>query len=219
MSYHPTIRALLLDFGNVIEPFSFDRFIDRCALFSPLSPVELCAQLFNTGLHARFERGEIGPAAFFAAYAKNIALDTTRITYAMFARWWCDIFLPSNSLMLDQLLAHVDQRKVAIGLVSNTNAILYERSMHMHPIVHRHIPYRQRTLSHKVGAMKPDRAIYDDAVTRCHATYGEALLVDDMPENVAAFQLLGGHGIIWNTSTQTIGALERRLDAYGIFAS
>lgn len=213
----PQIRALLLDFGNVIAPFSFDRFFARVAHFSPFTETALRFILFESGLHARFERGEIGPAAFVADIMHRFGLDEAKIDYAMFARWRCDIFLPSDDLALDRLLSHVDRSRSNIGLVSNTDAIVYERMIHMHPIVHRHIPYEYRTLSHKVGAMKPDPAIFDDALGRLRVRANEALLVDDVSVNADAFRSMGGHAIVWNAQTATVDALETALEPYGIF--
>lgn len=213
----PRIRALLLDFGNVLAPFSFDRFFERMELFSPFTKIALHYMLFDLGLHARFERGEMGPAAFFAEIAHRFGLDQEKIDYAKFARWWCDIFLPSDDLLVDRLLAHVDRSRVAIGLVSNTNAIVYERVMHQHPIVHRHIPYAHRTLSYKVGVMKPHPAIFDEALGKLKVRADEALFVDDIPEYVAAFRALGGNGVVWNAQHETVGALEAALEPYRIF--
>jgi putative hydrolase of the HAD superfamily len=64
--------------------------------------------------------------------------------------------------------------------------------------------------SHEVGLRKPNRAIYELALTRLNATAGRTAFLDDVPVNVVAATSLGMFGVVVDEDcTPAIAAVER----------
>jgi FMN phosphatase YigB (HAD superfamily) len=63
--------------------------------------------------------------------------------------------------------------------------------------------------SAEVGLAKPDRRIFDLALDRLQVQPAEAIFIDDVPVNVEAAQTIGMAGIRFETTEQTIAAIER----------
>lgn len=65
--------------------------------------------------------------------------------------------------------------------------------------------------SAEVGLAKPDRRIYTLALDRLQVQPAEAIFIDDVQENVAAAQTIGMAGIRYESTEQTIAAIEQFL--------
>jgi putative hydrolase of the HAD superfamily len=62
------------------------------------------------------------------------------------------------------------------------------------------------------GIMKPDPDIYQLAIERLDVRPGEAVFVDDHPENVEGAQNVGMHGILYQSREQVIRELQSLLN-------
>ena len=63
-------------------------------------------------------------------------------------------------------------------------------------------------LSYKEKLIKPDPAIYQLLLERYHLTAEECVFLDDLPENVAAAEKLGIHGICFQSKEQAQKELQ-----------
>ncbi len=70
-------------------------------------------------------------------------------------------------------------------------------------------PFRDILVSGEVKLIKPDPAIYALALERFGLTPGEALFVDDRPENVAAAEAGGFHGHVFQDAEKLRKVLEQ----------
>jgi HAD superfamily hydrolase (TIGR01509 family) len=211
------ITTVFFDFGNVIETFDTERFIRRFATHTrmPRKVVKKAADGDAHGyseLFAAFERGEISPQKFFHLFTTSLGC-AGKISYADFTKFWTDIFIAEN-IHLEKILSQLPQQKF---LLSNTNKIMHELHIAHSPIIRKHFPFRNRVLSYRVGAIKPEPAIYREALLTAKAVPEECLFVDDMPKNIAAWQALGGHGIVYNAHIHSIESLEAELVNIGAF--
>jgi putative hydrolase of the HAD superfamily len=212
------ITTVFFDFGNVIETFDTERFIRRFATHTgmPRKVVKKAADGDAHGyseLFAQFERGEISPQKFFHLFTTNLGC-AGKISYADFTKFWTDIFIAEN-IHLEKILSRLPQQKF---LLSNTNKIMHERHIIHSPIIKKHFPFRNRILSYRVGAIKPDHVIYHEALLAAKARPEECLFIDDMLTNIAAWKSLGGHGIVYNAHIHSINELEAALLKVGAFA-
>jgi len=66
-------------------------------------------------------------------------------------------------------------------------------------------------VSWELGVLKPDARIYRIALERLGVPAGEALFVDDRPENVAGAEAVGMRGLVF-TGDASVEALRRTLD-------
>lgn len=68
-------------------------------------------------------------------------------------------------------------------------------------------------ISSEVKLLKPDARIYQLALERAACQPGEAVFIDDRPENVEGAEALGIKGILFTSKVQTISDLGRVLKA------
>jgi putative hydrolase of the HAD superfamily len=67
-------------------------------------------------------------------------------------------------------------------------------------------------LSPEVGLVKPDPAIYREALVRAAVLPAQTAFVDDFPENVDAASALGMRGVLFRTSSQAREDVARLLE-------
>lgn len=207
------ITAIFLDFGNVCAEFDLSKFFKRFTTLTEVSEHTLRTLLCDSNHHgysplfADLECGRVAPAKFFRLLSSSLELKG-KINYRTFAEIWTDIFFNENT-ELSELLDRLSQEKY---LLSNTNKIVYGRHIARTRLVRKHIPLRKkRILSCDVGAIKPDVRIYRHALAVAGKKPGECVFIDDMPVNIAAWQALGGHGIVYHAGTHAIKDLEQEL--------
>ncbi len=212
------IRIVFFDFGNVLSTFNYDLFLDQIAPGASMTREELGSS-FNSAsgelykLRIAFESGWLRPTDFFRHFCKNIGREN--IDYGAFAKAWTDIF--TDVAGVSELWARA-RPDVTPGLISNTNAMHYDRYMCGHPFIHRNIAPQRRFLSYKVGVMKPDPSIFQTALDQTDTAEREALLVDDLNANCDSFRALGGQAIKWDARKDPIELLASTFASYGICA-
>ena len=202
------IRMVLFDYGNVLEFVdhrrSTARFCEgtgsdvddmlRCLLV-PGGPLEL------------FESGRIDVAGF-----RHIVETMVGRTYDEddFAARHNDMFkMRSDTIGLMNAL----HGRVRLGLLSNTNEIHFKTTISRHPCFSF---FDQVTLSYEVKAMKPDAAIYRDALAKAAGIApGEILYLDDVPAYVMAARALGMQSLVYDCSGAVIDAVRRILPEAG----
>lgn len=203
--------CIAFDFGNVLYWFDYGLFFDAVADHSPFSAAELRAMLFEPpvdvasesdgySLSYRFETGAISSAEFIETFKWR-----GRITMpdAQFTELFVHIFRPNEPIAR---LAQSVARRYPIALISNTNDLHFERYM-------RHIPIFEQfetvTLSHRVGAMKPERAIYEAFLNEQALKPESCIFIDDREENVVGAARLGFHAIQYLPETNLVEELRR----------
>lgn len=214
------IEGVFIDFGNVCATFDFGRFLDGFAAHTGIDRghVEhtLCRGVANgknySELFADFERGMIGPSLFFHRLTTDLDRGDV-IDYPTFAKLWTNIFIEENTA-LDTLLFQVPQKKF---LLSNINVISYSRYVAECTIIRNHFRHEERRfLSYRIGAIKPDRQIYETALLRADIQPEQAIFIDDVEENISEWRALGGHGIVYNAHKHSIDELVDQLRMYSV---
>jgi FMN phosphatase YigB (HAD superfamily) len=125
-----------------------------------------------------------------------------------FSKVWGDIFTPAPpeiEYILDRL-----RPDVVAAIASNTE-VLHWPFIERLPTVQRFIgvPNRDVVCSFDVGFEKPDVQFFEKALERIGATRpDEVLFIDDVPENVRAFQLMGGKGCVFDLTKNAPRELE-----------
>jgi putative hydrolase of the HAD superfamily len=169
-------RAIVFDLGKVIIPFDVRRAIDALVPHCAYSAREIPALMQETSLANDLETGRIEPEAFFQAVKEKLHVT---VGYDEFCRIWNSIFAP-ETLIPESLLEGL-ARRYRLLLLSNTNAIHFDAVEKGYPLL-RH--FHHFVLSYRVGAMKPDAAIYREAVRLAGCEPRECLFIDDIQENV-----------------------------------
>lgn len=130
-----------------------------------------------------------------------------RVGFAEFCAGW-NTALDPETILSDDLFAELGAH-YRLGLLSNTDPLHVEH-MEKHFSFMRHFPVR--IYSCRVGASKPNPAIYEEALRGLSVAAAEALYIDDIPEFAAAARQLGMDAIQFENAAQ----LKRELELRGI---
>jgi putative hydrolase of the HAD superfamily len=196
-------KAIILDLGNVLVQFDFERWRQALEGFCPYGAVEIRRRIAATDLVERFETGLIEPPDFVAEISRILDL---HMDYTDFCKLWSSIF--TDPLIPEAMLEGLAAR-YRLVLLSNTNAIHFEMIRENYPML-RH--FHERILSYEVHAMKPRREIFQAALERCGCPPEECFYTDDIAAYVEAALRLGIDAVQFESLAQ----LERELKARGI---
>ncbi|HUO31405.1 MAG TPA: HAD family phosphatase [Bryobacteraceae bacterium] len=198
------IKTVIFDLGKVLIPFDFSRGYRGMEQFCDHPAEEIRRRLRSTDLVNRFETGLIEPRDFVEQLTGLIEL---RADYDQFCEIWSSIFL-HEELVPEAVLEGIAARYRMLVL-SNTNAIHYAMVRRQYPLL-RH--FDDFILSFEVKAMKPQPAIYQEAIARAQCRPEECFFTDDIPEYVEGARQQGIDAVQFESREQ----LERDLATRGI---
>jgi FMN phosphatase YigB (HAD superfamily) len=189
------IKTIIFDLGGVIVPFDFNRAYARMEALSGLDRPAIRERIGAAGLAVRLETGRLEPQAFVEEVG---ALLGVRIPFEDFCDLWSSIFF-RETLIPESLLESLKDR-YRLLLLSNTNAIHFGMIRRTYPLL-RHLDHY--ILSYEVGAMKPEPAIYREAVRHANCAPAECFFTDDVApyvdgarrEGIDAVQFTGLDGL------------------------
>jgi len=194
------IRGVIFDFGNVICSFDVGRFLARLKRWSGLPVETLREKVYGSGLHSRFERGDLSPGEFHRLVE---SMTGAGVPAEEFARGFTDIFTPIEST---RSLIRGLKGKVRLGLLSNTNELHFRRHIRNEPV----FPlFDTVTLSYEVGALKPDPAIYRDALGKLSLPPEECVFIDDIEAYAEGAKAVGIRGIRFTGGEQLLSDLAK----------
>jgi len=187
------IRGVIFDFGNVICRFEYDRFLDRLRQWSTLPSESLREKIFGSGILRRFECGDIDTAEFHRLVESAIG---AKVPEEAFFKAFTDIFTPVEDT---QSIIRALKGKKRLGLLSNTNELHFRRCIRTTPV----FPlFDSVTLSYEVGALKPEEAIYRDALRKISIPANECVFIDDISAYVEKAKAIGMRGIHFESPQQ-----------------
>jgi glucose-1-phosphatase len=177
------ISAICFDLGKVLLDFDKEAMLVRMAQKSPLTPQEMGALIQKDKLHLAYETGDITSAKFFSHLKKILHYKgTTKELRAAYN----EIFTPlPEHIALAALLAP----HYPLAIISNTNEA---HILHAEATYSFFSLFRARIYSHQVKAMKPEKSIYQAALTALGGIDPlEALFIDDIEDNILGAVKLG----------------------------
>jgi putative hydrolase of the HAD superfamily len=199
------IKAVIFDFGGVISAFDINIFLRRIEPYSALRFDALRSDVYpEAARQARlYETGLLDSLEF---YRRITTIAQLRMPVEQFTSAYCDIFspIPSTLELIRALKPHY-----RLALLSNTSEWHFEygiKPVEVFPL------FETVTLSYEVGVMKPDRAIYEDALRKLGLPAASCAYIDDLPENVAAAAATGMAAVQYTTHGEVTAALRR----YGV---
>lgn len=198
------IRAVIFDLGGVIVPLDFPRAYAAIEALCPYPAAEIPKRIRSSGLVERYETGQLGSRSFVEQLS---ALLDLHIPYEQFCELWSTLFLP-EPLIPEAMLAELKQRYPLI-LLSNTNEIHFEHIRSRFPLLGH---FHHLVLSYQVGAAKPSRRIYEEAVARAGCLPQECFFTDDVPAYVEGAKQAGMDAVRFLDYAQ----LETELRARGM---
>jgi putative hydrolase of the HAD superfamily len=177
------IEALLFDLGRVLIDLDFEPAMAQLAARSAIPRAQFEQVLLDNGWIRRYERGEISTAEYHGYLCRSGAL---QMDLDEFQQSWSAIFLP-QPIVPESLLAHL-KRRYPLILVSNTNECHVEYIARNYRVLNY---FDFKIFSHEVGALKPDREIYEAAIAAAGTPAQALFFTDDREENVEGARLMG----------------------------
>ena len=175
------IRTILLDLGNVLI------FHDNQLLFRSIGnragmSAEAVERLVTGDLWNAIHRGDLDSDGIRRELCRTLRLE---IGSSEFVKLWNCHFRLHH-----EMIAEVDRLvgRVKLGALSNTNALHAEYFQAQLPILKK---FDQILLSHELRMMKPEPAIFLEALRRLDSGAAETVFFDDLPAYVEAARSLG----------------------------
>lgn len=193
-----------LDLGNVIVNFDREHAIRSMAAVAGITPQATHAAVFEAGLQARLERGEIDWRTFHAEFERQTGATCDPAVLADAAS---DMFTLNVEML--PVIAGLERSGMRTGILSNTCAPHWE---HLLAKPYAVLPgrFERVVLSFEVGAIKPEPGIYTAAERIAGVGPEELFFADDVPEHVAAARAAGWDAEVFVSARQLADDLQRR---------
>ena len=180
------IKAIIFDLGNVLIGFDHRIGVKRILKHTPKSTQEIYDLFFDSAFTREFEKGGISCLEFFAKVKDSLEL---RIGYAEFLPIWNEIFFAKPEM--EEFAASLNSGRRLV-LLSNVNQLHYEYLTAAFPRAFSLFSPDKIIPSFRTGFMKPDREIYELALSSAGVLAQEAVYVDDRLDLIEA---ASGYGI------------------------
>lgn len=203
-------EAVIFDFGNVLGRFDHMKACKRLAGYTKTGTAEDIYAFAMTGSHhTNRETGKMSPKEFFEIASEHFQFGKN-LSFGEFCDICGDVFSPDNN-GIENVLEALSQNNVPIFVLSNTEE-MHWRYIERLPVMQKFFSKpEQQILSFRVGARKPDRKIFEEALKRSRLSPEEIIYVDDILEYVDAFLGMSGQGIHYNcrvdSSIEKLGVL------------
>jgi len=199
-------NTIVFDLGNTL--IRFDHNIAVKKLFSRfgIDPKTTYDLFFDSRITRLFETGKILPEEF---HKKATGLLGIEIAYDEFAEIWNDIFWEDAETCA---LARELKKNYRMFLLSNVNKSHFEYIQSKFDIIG---IFDELILSFKVGAMKPEAAIYEDTIRRSGGDRTKLIYIDDREDLIKEATAMGIDSIRYEGP----GKLKEDLAARGVLAS
>jgi putative hydrolase of the HAD superfamily len=169
--------------GNVLVHFSHDLMCRQIGALCNRTGADIRKLLFDSELQWKFERGLLSEAEFHRRVEELVAqqLDLPALVHA-----GSNIFQLNEPLMpiLDALKA----RGHRLVVLSNTSISHFEFVQRNFDVLQKFDDY---VLSYKVGAIKPEPAIFEAALQAIHCPPENCFYTDDIPQYIEAARKFG----------------------------
>jgi putative hydrolase of the HAD superfamily len=192
------------DMGNVVLPFSHERMAEQMARVAGVEPQLAWRVLFEKGgLEWAYERGELTREQFYARFCEAVGAraDTDKLEAA-----GSDIFTLNAPLVA--LVGHMVARGCRLGILSNTTPSHWEHCTRRFGVLT--TMFTVHALSYRIGAMKPDAAVYAAAARQCQTPPERIFFTDDRADNVTAARAAGWDAVVYESVSQLNRALRER---------
>jgi HAD superfamily hydrolase (TIGR01509 family) len=175
-------RALLLDFAGVLADFDRDGRTARLASAAGLTPDEVDAHLYDSGLVPAADGGEVTAEEFRTELRERLGLPDDETA----ERLWASAFTPDPAALA--VLVELDPG-LPRGVLSNNDALLAQVLPRLLPEVFAGMD--PIAFAGALGAAKPDAEAYLRAVAPWGVDPADVLFVDDSVANVDGARAAG----------------------------
>jgi len=196
-------RFFYFDLGKVLVDFSVERMFRQIASAAGVAPEVVRAVLFDGELMRRYETGLLSSGEFYEAFCGAVGARPDRAALEAAAS---EIF--TLNLPMLPIAAQLRQAGCAMGILSNTCELHWNHCRDRYRIVAE--GFSVHALSYRIGAMKPDAAVYRAAAELAGRRPEEIFFVDDIPGQVAGARAAGFDAVQFTTAEALAAELRSR---------
>jgi glucose-1-phosphatase len=194
---------LYFDLGMVLLEFSVERMLRQMGEVSGVAPEKLKEVLFERGLLQQYERGQVSSPEFYELYCARTGV---RPDYDALCLAGSEIF-SLNAPMLP-IVERLSQAGYRLGILSNTCECHWQYCVEKYGFLCECFPVH--ALSFRIGATKPDAAIFLAAAELAGCRAEEMFFVDDIPGHVEGAKAVGIDAIVYKSAAQVAAELRSR---------
>jgi len=194
-------RAIIFDIGRVLIRVDISRAMGGLASGLSLTPQDVWSAIEKDPRWLDWQEGRISPRDWHTHLAKRLGFS---LTFEEFSEVW-NRALDPNPIHSESFLEKLS-KNYRLALLSNTDPIHMSNEEARFPFF-RFFPIR--IYSYRVGASKPDPAIYREALQACRVQAEEAVYIDDIAAYAEAAQRLGMSGIVFQSPEQLQSDLRK----------
>lgn len=202
-SHNKNYETIVFDLGNTLIRFDHNISARKLANLFHLDAKKIYDTFFDSEITRAFESGHISPREF---HERAMKLLKVRLPFKDFADIWNDIFWEDVEMCA---LARSFKGRYRLFLLSNINRLHFDFIRKKFDIIN---IFDEVVLSFMVGAIKPDRKIFEDVVRRAGGDREGLLYIDDREDLVKEARILG----IDSVRFEDVDKLHRELDRRGI---
>ncbi len=196
-------RFLYFDLGRVLVDFNHSLMCHQLAEIAGVDVAEVNELIFGDGALMRaIEVGELDQQAYHKRFCEKTHSD---VPLASFLHATSDIFTLNTDMI--PIVAQLVSANQPIGILSNTC------QPHWDHVCDRYAMFPDMfdvvALSYKVGAAKPDRAIYDKAASMAGFRVEDIFFVDDRQENVDGARRAGFTAVQFTSAFEFAAELRK----------
>ena len=191
--------TIVFDLGNTLICFDHNIAVKKLQARYKIDPEKTYQMFFDSEITRLFETGLITPEEFHKRASRLVGID---IPYKDFVDIWCNIFwLDEGSCKLARQL----RSNYKLFVLSNVNKMHFEHVRSKFDIFD---IFDELILSYKVGAMKPDKRIYDEVVAKAGGDRSKIVYIDDREDLIKASTELGIDSIRYEGSEKLALSLK-----------
>jgi HAD superfamily hydrolase (TIGR01509 family) len=202
----PAIMALkffYFDLGKVLVDFSVEQMLAQVGAAAGIEPEKVRAILFDNGLMREHESGRLSDRGFHEAFC---AAAGARPDYDTLAAAASEIFTLNEPML--PLVRELRQAGRRLGILSNTCAVHWDYCRNHYPLLIEN--FAVHALSFRLGAVKPDAAIFRAAAGLADVRPDEIFFCDDIAEHVVGARAVGFDAVQFTSAAALADALRQR---------
>ena len=173
---------IVFDLGNTLIRFDHSISAKKLANLCGIDSKKIYDAFFDSEITRAFETGLISPREFYIRASHYLGV---KLPYKDFVAIWNDIFWEDEEMCE---LARSLKKSYKLFLLSNINRLHFEHIRSKFDIIN---IFDEVILSFMVGAIKPDRLIFEDVVKRAGGDKDKLLYIDDREDLIKEARVLG----------------------------
>ena len=194
-------NTIVFDLGNTVIRFDHNISATKIANLFKLDSKKIYETFFDSEITRAFDRGMLSPRQFHTEASGLLGI---KLPYEDFTKIWADIFWEDESVCR---IVRELKGKYKLFLLSNINRLHFEYIERKFDIIK---VFDELVLSYIVGAIKPERIIFEDVIKRAGGDKSGMLYIDDREDLTKEASAMGIDSIVFEGADKLKEAMTKR---------